>query len=48
MKLRGNLVVLCHEGERLSAVWGTVQKDRVRVRGWLGGGQAKGIYGGDT
>ena len=35
MKLRGNLVVLGFDGQRLSAVWGTVQKDRVRVRGWL-------------
>lgn len=35
MKLRGNVVVLCHEGGRLSAVWGTVQKERVRVKGWL-------------
>lgn len=48
MKLRGNLVVLCHEGERLSAVWGTVQKDRVRVRGWLAAEQPKGIDASDT
>ncbi len=35
MKLRGNLVVLSHDGQRLSAVWGAVQKDHIRVRGWL-------------
>ncbi len=35
MKLRGNLVVLSHDGQRLNAVWGAVQKDHVRVRGWL-------------
>ncbi len=35
MKLRGNLVVLSHDGRWLSVVWGAVQKDRIRVRGWL-------------
>ncbi len=47
MKVRGNLVVLCHEGERLSAVWGTVQKERVRIRGWLAAEHPAGIDGGD-
>lgn len=35
MKLRGNLAVLSHDGRRLSAVWGSVQREHVRVRGWL-------------
>lgn len=48
MKLRGNLVVLCHEGERLSAVWGGVQKDRVRVAGWLSEEQPAGLDAADS
>lgn len=48
MKLRGNMVVLCHEGERLSAVWGTVQKERVRIRGWLSAEHPTGLDGGDS
>lgn len=35
MKLRGNLAVLNHDGQRLTAVWGVVHKDHVRIRGWL-------------
>lgn len=48
MKLRGNLVVLCHEGDRLSAVWGSVQRERVRVRGWLSAQQPQGLDGSDS
>ncbi|MCC7388221.1 MAG: hypothetical protein IT431_05590 [Phycisphaerales bacterium] len=35
MKLRGNLAVLNYDGHQLSAVWGMVHKDSVRIRGWL-------------
>ncbi len=48
MKVRGNLVVLCHEGERLSAVWGIVQKERVRIRGWLAAEHPAGLDGADS
>ena len=35
MKLRGNLAVLNNDGRRLTGVWGAVQKDHVRIRGWV-------------
>ncbi|MBZ0173336.1 MAG: hypothetical protein K8E66_13205, partial [Phycisphaerales bacterium] len=34
MNLRGNLALLNLDGHRLTAVWGAVHKDHVRIRGW--------------
>jgi hypothetical protein len=35
MKLRGEVAILSQDGQRLSAVWGTIRNEQVRVRGWL-------------
>lgn len=47
-RVRGNILVLCHEGDRVSAVWGTVQKERVRIKGWRVARQPDDVSGADS
>ena len=35
MKLRGPMTVVLLDGDHLSAVWGEVSREHVRIRGWL-------------
>lgn len=48
MKLRGTYLVLSIEGHRLSAVWGSIQKDHVHVRGWLVADRPAGVDDGNV
>lgn len=48
MKLRGSTVVLSHDGTRLSAVWGDIRKERVRVAGWLHAQRPEDVDANDT
>lgn len=48
MKLRGELAIVSQDGQRLSAVWGTVRNEHVRVRGWLAAERPSGVDGGDA
>ncbi len=48
MKLRGDLAVLSQDGTRLSAVWGTIRNEHVRVRGWLAVQRPASIEGADA
>lgn len=48
MKLRGDLAILSQDGERLSAVWGTIRNEQVKVRGWLSAERPGTVDGGDV
>ncbi|HZW10968.1 MAG TPA: hypothetical protein VFF69_13785 [Phycisphaerales bacterium] len=43
MKLRGEVAILSQDGQQLSAVWGAIRNEHVRVRGWLAAERPAGV-----